>query len=227
MIVSGFVIGLFLPWVSEKLIVGVQQADAEMRKEDKTLYHRHRADYATLGGGCVTAFILLYLGERLRFFPETPDFSELVIFSITVPILIVLARVDWVTYTIPPVLNVLILTAGLIRLGLDYRHWSLYVIGFFAVSVILWLLYQISGGRWIGGGDVKLMAAAGLLMGWQRILVSFVLGCVLGSIIHLLLMYLFKKEHGLAFGPYLSLGIFCSMIFGQQIVNWYSGLLKV
>lgn len=73
----------------------------------------------------------------------------------------------------------------------------------------------------MGGGDVRLMAAAGLLLGLKNIVLSLVLGCLLASVLHVLYMKLKNKDHMLAFGPYLSMGIFISMIYGNQIIEWY------
>ena len=77
----------------------------------------------------------------------------------------------------------------------------------------------------MGGGDVKLMAAAGLMLGWKHILLAMMIGCILGSIIHVLRMLLDKKkkkEHVLAFGPYLAIGIYLTILFGNPIIAWYS-----
>ena len=87
--------------------------------------------------------------------------------------------------------------------------------------MFLLLIFLVTKGRGIGFGDVKLMAAAGLLLGWKLIILSLGLGCVLGSIIHITLMYVKDKDRVLAFGPYLSLGIFISMLYGEQIIEWY------
>ena len=76
----------------------------------------------------------------------------------------------------------------------------------------------------MGGGDVKLMAAAGLLLGWKHIILAMMIGCVLGSIIHVIRMNADKKkEHVLAFGPYLAMGIYLTILFGNPIIQWYSG----
>ncbi len=95
------------------------------------------------------------------------------------------------------------------------------MIGAICVSGFLYLLYLITKGRGIGGGDIKLMAAAGLLIGWKLIILSLGLGCVIGSIIHIILMKVQDKDRVLAFGPYLSIGIFISMLCGNQIIDWY------
>ncbi len=135
--------------------------------------------------------------------------------------LLALSIIDWRTYEIPPSFNIFIGILGIIRLILDLPHWYNYVIGFVSVSGFLLLIFLVTKGRGIGFGDVKLMAAAGLLLGWKLIILSLGLGCVLGSIIHITLMYVKDKDRVLAFGPYLSLGIFISMLYGEQIIEWY------
>ena len=65
------------------------------------------------------------------------------------------------------------------------------------------------------------MAAAGLLLGWKEILLALVIGSVVGSVIHLILMKVQKKDRVLAFGPYLALGIFFAMLYGNAIITWY------
>ncbi len=65
------------------------------------------------------------------------------------------------------------------------------------------------------------MAAAGLLVGWKLIILSLGIGCLLGSVIHLILMKIRDKDRVLAFGPYLSMGIYISMVCGDQLVSWY------
>ena len=139
--------------------------------------------------------------------------------------LTVVSVIDWRTYEIPIGCNIFILTVGLIRLALDHEKWLLYVIGLFAVSVPLYLIFLISKGRGIGGGDVKLMAACGLMLGWKDIILAFVFGCILGSIIHLVRMKVSKADHVLAFGPYLSLGVAIAALFGEKIINMYLSLM--
>jgi leader peptidase (prepilin peptidase)/N-methyltransferase len=87
-------------------------------------------------------------------------------------------------------------------------------------------LFKVSGGRAIGGGDIKLMAAAGLLLGWKQIVLAFVLGCVAGAVIHSIRMRVSHAEHMLAMGPYLSLGILLTILWGDTWINAYLGLFS-
>ncbi|NCB51803.1 MAG: prepilin peptidase [Clostridia bacterium] len=138
--------------------------------------------------------------------------------------LLVLSVIDARTREIPPGTTVFILVLGAGRLLFDLPEWQLYVIGFFAVSVPLYLILVATGGRGIGGGDIKLMAVCGLFLGWKLIILALFLGCVLGSVIHLSLMAAKKAGRVLALGPYLSAGVFLSLMWGDAALNWYFGL---
>lgn len=144
-----------------------------------------------------------------------------ILYCLATSALLALSIIDWRTFEIPIGFNIFIGILGVIRMLTDLGHWYDYVIGFFAVSLFLLILYIATKGRGIGGGDIKLMAAAGLLLGWKLIILSLGLGCLLGSVIHLILMKVQNKDRVLAFGPYLSLGIYISMIHGEQIIDWY------
>lgn len=146
---------------------------------------------------------------------------ESVIYCLAVSALVALSVIDFRTYEIPFGFNIFITVLGAIHLAFDYENWLEYVIGFFAVSLFLLLLNLFSNGRAMGGGDVKLMAAAGFLIGWKLIVLAFFIGCILGSIIHVIRMKLSDEGHGLAFGPYLSAGIVICMLYGNQMIDWY------
>jgi leader peptidase (prepilin peptidase)/N-methyltransferase len=133
----------------------------------------------------------------------------------------VLGVIDWRTYEIPIEINIFILVLGIVRAVTDPKNWVLYLLGFLSVSILLWLILVISKGRAIGGGDVKLMAAAGLLLGWKQIILAFLLGCILGSIIHLLRMKISGADRVLAMGPYLAAGIMIAALWGDALINWY------
>jgi len=146
---------------------------------------------------------------------------ESLLYCLLTSALITLSIIDLRTYEIPFGINLFILALGLIRVCLDYQNWLNYGIGFLAVSGFLYLLYILSKGRAIGGGDIKLMAVCGLLLGWKLIVLSFFVGCIIGSVIHVIRMRLSDADHVLAMGPYLSLGVFICMLWGDAFLNWY------
>ena len=168
-----------------------------------------------LGNGLL--YLMIFWVHGLEF--------ESVLYCLLASALLVLSVIDWKTYEIPFGINVYIGLLGILHVASDYRNWVDYVLGFFVVSAVLEILLLASRGRAIGGGDVKLMAAAGLLLGWERIILAFLLGCVLGSVIHLIRMKVSKAEHVLAMGPYLSMGILIAALWGDPFLQWYLGSL--
>lgn len=139
--------------------------------------------------------------------------------------LLALSVIDYRTYEIPLGFNVFILALGVARVATDWENWSEYVIGFLAVSVFLYVVYLVTGGRGIGGGDVKLMAVCGLVIGWKCIILAFLLGCILGSVCHIVRMRVGGAGHVLAMGPYLSAGVMIAALWGERLLEWYLSFL--
>ena len=150
-----------------------------------------------------------------------------VVYCLMASALIVITVIDERTYEIPVELNRFLLVLGIVMCIIDHANWMEHLIGLAAVCVPLHLLYLISGGRAIGGGDIKLMAAAGLLIGWKCIILAFFVGCILGSVIHLCRMKFSKAEHVLAMGPYLSAGRMITALWGKNMITWYLGCLGI
>ena len=79
----------------------------------------------------------------------------------------------------------------------------------------------------MGGGDIKLMAAAGLFLGWQNTLLAMFFGIVFGGMygIYLLAAKKAGKKDHFAFGPFLCAGIVIAMLFGGPVLEWYCAFL--
>lgn len=149
---------------------------------------------------------------------------ETLLYCLMASALLALSVIDFRTFEIPLGFNVFIAVLGLVRVLTDLTNWKEYAVGFFAVSVVLYIIYVLTKGRGIGGGDIKLMAASGLLLGWKCNILAFLLGCIIGSVIHLLRMRFTKAERVLALGPYLSIGIYISALWGTRLIDWYLSL---
>lgn len=162
------------------------------------------------------------------------------LYCVSVGMLMLLSVVDWNTQFIPLECNIVILICGLIRLFADVSNWLEYVIGLIAVSGFLLFVDRVSTpilrkkyegemeiDRVIGDGDIKLMAATGLLLGWKLNFLALGVGCIIGSIIHIILMKIKESERKFALGPYLSLGVYITMICGEQLISWYLNIMGV
>jgi leader peptidase (prepilin peptidase)/N-methyltransferase len=77
----------------------------------------------------------------------------------------------------------------------------------------------------MGGGDVKLLAGIGAVIGWQGVLWTIFLSSLLGSIVGVYFR-LKKGEELIPFGPYLAAGAVIHIFFGAQITTWYIHYLK-
>jgi leader peptidase (prepilin peptidase) / N-methyltransferase len=97
------------------------------------------------------------------------------------------------------------------------------LIGAAMFSGFFYLLYQISGGKWIGGGDVRLAVGLGLLLGWQKSILALMLAAYAGTAVIAVLVVI-KKYHRkmkLPFGPFLLVAAYLAVLFGQQCIDWY------
>ncbi|MEG2051835.1 MAG: prepilin peptidase [Oscillospiraceae bacterium] len=158
------------------------------------------------------------------------DFSiDAVIAFFAMSMLTAISFVDWDTMEIPNGFLLWLLVPGALSFFFfEDILWYQRIIGFFAVSLPMFLIASLVSGAF-GGGDIKLMAVCGLLLGWQNILVAMFLGLLLGGIYAIYLLISKKsgaKEH-FAFGPFLSLGIMVAMLWGGDLINLYLGMFLI
>jgi leader peptidase (prepilin peptidase)/N-methyltransferase len=95
---------------------------------------------------------------------------------------------------------------------------------------IFYLLFHISAGKWIGGGDVKLGFLLGLLAATPARSVLFIfIAAISGSIVSLVLLYKgnLKRNSIIPFGPFLIIGIIVVQLFGASILHWYTYTLAL
>jgi prepilin signal peptidase PulO-like enzyme (type II secretory pathway) len=103
-------------------------------------------------------------------------------------------------------------------------------VGGVVISGIFYVLFQISKGQWIGGGDVKLAFMLGLLAGSPlgAILVIF-LASVFGTLVALPLMATGRagRSSQLPFGPFLLLATVIVVIFGGRLELLYETIFNL
>lgn len=93
---------------------------------------------------------------------------------------------------------------------------------------LFWIIYQVSKGEWIGGGDVKIVLALGIIVGTplQAFLIIFI-ASVIGTIASLPLLLGNKRARGaqIPFGPALMLATCIVYFASTSIIAWYQALL--
>ncbi len=112
----------------------------------------------------------------------------------------------------------------------DYRNpFASALIAAFAAALFFFLLIWISGGRWIGEGDVKLGFLAGAIVGWPGILFVLFFAYLIGAVASLILIGLKKKtwKSQIPFGPFLVAGVLIVMFFSEQITFWANRYLNI
>lgn len=86
-------------------------------------------------------------------------------------------------------------------------------------------LFLVTRGRGMGFGDVKLAFPLGSLLGLPLtivfIMTAFILGALVGTV--MLLTKRARLGREIAFGPYLLIGAYVAMFFGDWIIQWYLG----
>lgn len=119
-----------------------------------------------------------------------------------------------------------IVFAFLANLYLGLGFWSLFfgaVLGgsFFALQ------FFVSGGKWVGDGDIRLGILMGLMLGWQFLLVALFLAYLFGAIVGLILIFLKKKEISskIPFAPFLTFATLITLAYGQDLLSWYLNLI--
>lgn len=146
---------------------------------------------------------------------------NIIIYVLFVVSLIILSYIDWKTYEISPSLIKFILILGILNIIINIDKYWYYLLGFFSASTILFVIYIITKGKAIGGGDIKLMAVAGLFLGFDRAVLALFTGCIFASVIQVARMKLSRAGDVFALGPYLSAGILLALLVGKEIIKWY------
>lgn len=89
---------------------------------------------------------------------------------------------------------------------------------------IFYALFQLSNGKWIGGGDVKLGWVLGLIAGTPgRSLLLIFIASLIGSLVSLPLLAgrRLKRTSVIPFGPFLIIAMIVVQLFGHAILHWY------
>lgn len=165
------------------------------------VFLQFKISYNTIIGFFISFILLIMAGL---------DYKTHYVYDLT---LISLFLVSAASYIIPQIINLEFNPDGLIGLAVGF-------LGFLLIRIIAKLITKEEA---LGLGDVYLMGTAGLLLGWQNLLLSVLFGSVIGAIIEVTLIIIKKKnrESEIAFVPYLALGIFLAYLYGNTIIDWY------
>jgi len=172
------------------------------------------------------------------FWPKDITGLEIAVFTSWLVLLVgfmALAVYDFKWMLLPNKIVFPLYLAGLVFAGARLFQADSWTTFFFEVASatligggIFWVLYQISRGKWIGGGDVKIGFLLGLLSGTpvSAMLLLF-FASLLGTVYSAPTLIGGGRARGSAkipFGPFLLVGCYIAVVFGQRIVDWYLSL---
>lgn len=165
-------------------------------------------------------FIYTYFAIGLQF--------EIIIAWIFVSILVAITISDLHYKLIP---NKIIFPGMIVFLVFRWFVHSLpytdYLIGFLVGGGLFYLIAIISRGG-MGGGDIKLLAMIGLVVGWKLTLITILLSSVIGLLISgiLLLLGRITRKQPIPFGPYIALAALIAYYWGNPLIDWYVHLFS-
>jgi leader peptidase (prepilin peptidase)/N-methyltransferase len=93
---------------------------------------------------------------------------------------------------------------------------------FYLVALVGSAIYKKEA---LGGGDIKMMAMVGAVMGWKAVLLTTFTGSLTGAVIGIVIMVLKGegRQTKIPFGPFLALGAIVTLFYGQEILSFYLG----
>ena len=166
---------------------------------------------------------LLFLLDYFKYGLTVEALRVAVLFALLTAVTVI----DWRYQIIPDSLNLAGFILGLILLIVSRENYISYITGFLLGGGILYLVAVVSRGG-MGGGDIKLAAVIGLLLGWEYLLLTLFIALTFGALVGLVLVLLKvkKMKEGIAFGPYLAIGSVIAVLAGDRLVSWYLSYFK-
>ncbi|MBD5159798.1 MAG: prepilin peptidase [Ruminococcus sp.] len=161
--------------------------------------------------------------------------AESIITCVLMSLLVVVGFMDWDTMEIDErILALIALLSIPSYLLTDQSSIEERIIGALIISVPFFIIGEVSRSfikkkfgedfRAIELGDTLLMISAGAYLGTKAVIVSALIGIVVSAIVGLI-NKMISGESKFAFGPFLSIGIAIGALWGNDIAQWYIGLL--
>ena len=171
-------------------------------------------------------FVFEYIMTKSFFTPNS------VCFYVVTIMLVYATYTDFKGLVIPDACHIVIFAVGLFTMffeAISTNNNAIYlerVIGMFCIALPLFLLCLLGKS---GFGDVKMFATLGLFLGWKKLLLVLLIA-VLSGLVYALYKRISSKnlkwKSEVPFGPFICLGTYITMLFGNQMINAYMQLFK-
>lgn len=175
--------------------------------------------------GLSIAFIVSYLS-----WPHTLstilDVSLFALWLVACVLMLILFIYDTKWSLLPFMINISLIVVAAVFAGLSAVAYGGNIWSMGGAILLLAGLYAIFAYfRWAGFGDSILGVGLALLLGnWQLAFLALFLANVFGCFM-LIPLYFRKQLHRklrVPFGPFMILGAFVAMVWGSQLINWFS-----
>ena len=154
---------------------------------------------------------------------QSTSLPDLVIAWLFLSALVAIAAIDLEHQIIPDRITLPGIAVGFVTSFLGTRvSWLDSLLGILAGGGILFAVIVVSGGG-MGGGDMKLGAMTGALLGYKLALLALFLAVVLGGAVALTLLStgIRRRKDPIPFGPFLAVASAVAMLWGEACVAWY------
>lgn len=160
--------------------------------------------------------------------------------------LVVGSFIDWDHMILPDILTLGGCVLGLLGAALNpERSFIDGLLGFLFGGGVLWLVayvyYVFTGREGLGGGDIKLLAWLGALLGWKSIPFIILTSSILGSVVGIFMSYRHNKSENnltqtlkekvqqkmqvmIPFGPFIAIGAVLYFLGLKSVGLWYIDL---
>ncbi len=225
--IVGLIVGQFIDWCNKRL----PEYKKVLSKEFFTEYIKHfKPNYLLM---VITS--ICYLGLVYTFNISIDLFK----YMILVPMLISAFYIDLKLQIIPNRLTLTIFETGLIftflnaalNLNLGITVFTNNILGMLVGGGIFLLITVIggiiAGKEAMGFGDVKLMGALGLFLGWEKIIIVSVMSFLLAAIISIIILIFRKKQFDdyIPFGPFIVISTLITIFVPYGLLEFI--LLKI
>lgn len=180
---------------------------------------------------------VLFVASFIVLQPITGVFSsfEILYWLITLVVLVVLTFYDLLWLELPNKAVAALYVTGVVYVAFDYLNGSAdlqlllnRLLNALFIFAVFYALFSYKDGKYIGGGDVKMLPALGLVLSFERFLFMLLIASVSASIVGITMIILKKQSRNqpIPFGPFLIGSFIIMFLFGPTVVDGYNSLLE-
>lgn len=158
---------------------------------------------------------------------------ECLIYFVFITSLVIITFIDIDHQIIPDIITLpgipINFLASFVLPSLTYKESLLGLLaGGGSLLIVGWIYYLIKKVEGMGGGDIKLLAMIGAILGWKGVIFTIFIASVIGTLAGIIIIIRTQKDMKVPvpFGPFLSIGAIAYIFWGPTLTTWYLSLLR-